>query len=81
MQNQKSKNCKAHEVKVRYRRTEYLCTKKDGKITVRCERTANGQNMVTGIYNIEEGTWYRGHAGNTLESGAKREILEKFHLD
>lgn len=49
----------------------YTCSRKNGKITVRTTRTARGQNLVAGVYDIAEGVWYNDSGDNSLSKKAK----------
>ncbi len=54
----------------------YTCSRKNGKITVRTTRTARGQALVAGVYDISEGTWSNGNNSNSLPKKAKDQIAK-----
>ena len=49
----------------------YTCSRKNGKVTVRTTRTARGQNLVAGVYDIAEGVWYNDNGDSSLSKKAK----------
>ena len=53
----------------------YQCTFKNGKITVRTDRTARGQNMVAGVYDTVTKTWHNDSNGGPLPKKAKDYIV------
>ncbi|MBQ3465276.1 hypothetical protein IJH15_03660 [Candidatus Saccharibacteria bacterium] len=52
----------------------YTCSRKNGRITVRTSRTAKGQNLVAGVYDIAEGVWYNDCGDGSLSRKAKEVI-------
>ena len=42
---------------ISYRDKSYHCERKNGKIYVKVERTARGQDLIAGIYSLVWGLW------------------------
>ena len=55
---------------VTYKGSKYVGVKKAGKVQVRVQRTACGQNMLVGVFNPADGFWHN----DTLPHPVKREI-------
>lgn len=43
--------------KITYREKKYICTPRNGKVTVRVERTAHGQNFIAGTFDTMKKIW------------------------
>jgi hypothetical protein len=52
----------------------YSCLRKNGKVTVRTARTAQGQNLIAGIYDIANQTWIS--ENDTLSTSVKNQIAK-----
>lgn len=59
---------------VHYKGSKYVGTQKAGKILVRVQRTACGQNMLVGVFDPIDGFWHN----DTLPHPVKREIEAVF---
>ncbi|MBR0430720.1 hypothetical protein IJJ05_00290 [Candidatus Saccharibacteria bacterium] len=64
--------------KIRYGNTTYTTDCQDGKVTVRFQRTARGQTLIAGIYNITEKTWCSEERNGPLPSSVKDTIAKLF---
>ncbi|MBQ3474025.1 hypothetical protein IJH24_01170 [Candidatus Saccharibacteria bacterium] len=67
---------KTKPMKIEINGTEYLCSKKNGKITVRTSRTAKGQSLVAGVYDIANGVWHNDNGDGSLPAKAKEYIAK-----
>ena len=55
--------------------TTYQCTRKNGKVTVRTARTAKGQNMIAGVYDIASNAWHNDNGSASLPPSVKDHIV------
>ncbi len=53
----------------------YYCSREDGKIKVRIARTARGQNLIAGVYDLSTKTWHNDNSNAPLPQKAKDYIL------
>ncbi|MBO7132101.1 hypothetical protein J6V85_02465 [Candidatus Saccharibacteria bacterium] len=61
-------------MKVVFGGVTYTCLRKDGKVVVRTTRTAKGQNLLAGVYDIASKTWHNDNGDNSLPSAVKEHI-------
>ncbi|MBR3175969.1 hypothetical protein IKF26_01025 [Candidatus Saccharibacteria bacterium] len=69
---------KAKPRKITHNGITYSCLRKNGKITVRISRTAKGQNIIVGVYDIINGTWHNDNSDVPLTEKTKEKILNHF---
>lgn len=71
-------NSRESQRKIRYNNITYTTDYKDGKVTVRFQRTARGQALIAGIYNIAEKTWCNEERNGPVPSSVKDSIAKLF---
>lgn len=59
---------------VEYRGEKYVATEKEGKVIVRIERTARGQNVLAGVFDPKQRTWQN----DDLPRSVKEQIETKY---
>ncbi len=64
--------------KIQYNNTIYTTDYKDGKVTVYLQRTAPGQKLIAGIYNVAEKTWCSEERNGPLPTSIKYSIEKLF---
>lgn len=75
----KSKNTKkVAPTKVTHKGATYLCAKKNGKVTVKIARTASGQNLVAGVYDINSESWHHDNGQIPFPKEAKATIAKLY---
>ncbi len=60
---------------IEYRGEKYIATEKEGKIKVKVERTAHGQNVLVGVFDPKGRTW---HNDKDLPRSVKEQIETKY---
>ena len=61
-----------------YRGNLYECTTKKGNVIVRQQRTARGQNLIVGAYDMTEKTWQNESQNGPLPDFIKNEVENYF---
>ncbi|MBR3254162.1 hypothetical protein IKF88_00295 [Candidatus Saccharibacteria bacterium] len=64
--------------KVEYRGSTFIGTLKGGKVAVRVQRTARGQALLAGIFDVQNRSWQNENHSAPLPSFVKNEIEENF---
>lgn len=71
-------NKKHKQKRVEYKGNIYVGTLSGGKVAVRIQRTACGQNMLAGIFDVQERSWQNEKRGIPLPYFVKHEIESAF---
>ncbi len=64
--------------KIAHRGKIYICSVRNGKVTVRLQRTACGQNVIAGTFNMVNGNWENESNKAHLPKYVKSEIEKSF---
>lgn len=59
---------------IEYRGEKYFAAEKEGKVIVRTERTAHGQNVLAGVFDPKQRTWQN----DDLPRSVKEQIETKY---
>lgn len=59
---------------IEYHGEKYVATEKEGKVVVRTERTARGQNVLAGVFDPKQRTWQN----DNLPRFVKEQIETKY---
>ena len=63
---------------IEYRGNLYECATKKGNVIVRQQRTARGQNLIVGTYDITNKNWQNESQNGTLPDFVKSEVEKHF---
>ncbi len=63
---------------ISFKDKEYHCEKKNGKVYVTVERTARGQTLTAGIYNLVWGLWEEDGRKAPLPKKVKQAVKELY---
>lgn len=66
------------QCKVEHKGTTYVCVLKEGKVTVRVERTARGQKLIAGVFDRETREWINEGTNAALPRTVKHEVERVF---
>ncbi len=64
--------------KIEYRGNTFVGTLKGGKVSVRVQRTACGQTLLSGIFNVYDRSWQNESRNAPLPNFVKQEIEAAF---
>lgn len=71
---------RAKPTKIVFGGVTYTCLRKNGKVMVRTTRTAKGQNLLAGVYDIASDTWHNDNGDNSLPTAVKNHIARIMSL-
>ena len=64
--------------KVIYKGNTFICALKGGKVTVRIQRTARGQVLLAGVFDVQNRMWQNENHSAPLPSFVKKEVEATF---
>ncbi|MDO4507889.1 MAG: hypothetical protein Q4B65_00640 [Candidatus Saccharibacteria bacterium] len=71
----KKSNPKKKQFKIEHKGAVYICKTRNGKVFVYTKRTACGQLLLAGIFNLETRTWQTGSAKAPLPAAVKADVV------
>ena len=69
---------KHRQKKIGYKNNIFTGTLRGGKVSVRVQRTACGQNLLAGVFDVDTQTWQNENRSAPLPTPVKREIETAF---